>query len=79
MAGTTPVLFARSFLFLFRRFCLEHVRTVRLTNDFWHHLKLKKKKKKKEEVARPFFLGQSALFLIIKYNVCDDGHDLLAL
>ena len=37
LAGTTPVLSARSSLFLFCRFCLEHVKTVQLTDDFWHH------------------------------------------
>ena len=37
LADTTPVLSARSSLFLFRRFRLEHVKIVRLTNDFWHH------------------------------------------
>ena len=37
LANTIPVLFARSSLFLFRRFCLEHERTMWLTNDFWHH------------------------------------------
>ena len=37
LAGTTPVLSTRSSLFLFCRFCLEYVRTVRLTDDFWHH------------------------------------------
>ena len=37
LAGTTPVLSARSLLFLFRRFCLEHVRTVWLIENFWHH------------------------------------------
>ena len=37
MAGVTPVLSARSSLFIFRKSCLEHARTVQLTNDFWHH------------------------------------------
>ena len=41
LVGTTPVHFARSslflFLFLFRRFCLHHMRTVQLTNNFWYH------------------------------------------
>ena len=37
LADTTVVLSARFSLFLFRRFCLEHVRTMWLTNDFWHH------------------------------------------
>ena len=37
MAGSTPVLFARSSLFLFRKFYLEHARTMQLTDDFWHH------------------------------------------
>ena len=37
LADTTLVLSARFSLFLFRRFCLEHVRTMWLTNDFWHH------------------------------------------
>ena len=37
LAGTTPILFASSSLFLSHRFCLEHMRTVWLTNDFWHH------------------------------------------
>ena len=37
LTSTTPVLSTRSFLFLFCRFYLEHVRTVRLTNDFQHH------------------------------------------
>ena len=37
LVGTTLVLSIRSSLFLFRRFCLEHVSTVQLTNDFWHH------------------------------------------
>jgi len=32
-----PIHSARSSLFLFRRFCLEHMRTVQLTNNFWHH------------------------------------------
>ena len=36
-ANTTLVLSTRSFLFLFRRFYLEHVRTVWLTNEFWRH------------------------------------------
>ena len=36
-AGTTPVLSVRSSLFLFRRFCQEHVSNARLTNDFWHY------------------------------------------
>ena len=37
LASTTPILSVRSSLFLFRRFYLERVRTVWLTNDFWHH------------------------------------------
>ena len=37
LAGTTPVLSIRSSLFLFRKYCLKHVRTMRLTDDFWHH------------------------------------------
>ena len=37
MADTKLVLSARSSLFLFRRFRLEHVKIVRLTDDFWHH------------------------------------------
>ena len=37
LAYTIPILSARSSLFLFRKFCLEHVRTIWLTNDFWHH------------------------------------------
>ena len=37
MASTTPVFFARSSLFLFCRFCLKHVKTVRLIDDFRHH------------------------------------------
>ena len=37
LAGTTPVLFTGSSLFLFRRFCLERRRNVLLTEDFWHH------------------------------------------
>ena len=37
LAGTTLVLSARFSLFLFHSFCLEHVRTMWLTNDFWHH------------------------------------------
>ena len=36
-ASTTPVLSTRSFLFLFHRFYLEHVRTVWLTDEFWRH------------------------------------------
>ena len=34
LIGTTPVLSARSPLFLFRKFCLKHVKTVLLTDDF---------------------------------------------
>ena len=37
LVGTTLVLFVRSSFFLFHRFYLEHVRIVRLTDDFWHH------------------------------------------
>ena len=37
LASTTPILSVRSSLFLFRRFCLEHVKTVWLIDDFWHH------------------------------------------
>ena len=37
LADSIPVLSAMSSLFLFCKFCLEHVRTVRLTDDFWHH------------------------------------------
>ena len=37
LAGTIPVLSARFSLFLFRKFCLKHVRTVRLTEDFRRH------------------------------------------
>ena len=34
LAGTTPILSIGFSLFLFHRFCLEHVRTVQLTDDF---------------------------------------------
>ena len=37
LTGTTSVLSTRSSLFLFCRFCLEHVRIVRLIDDFGHH------------------------------------------
>ena len=37
LVGITLVFSTRSSLFLFRRFCLEHVRIVWLTDDFWHH------------------------------------------
>ena len=37
LAGTTPVLSTRSFLFLFHRFYLEYMRTMSLTEDFWYH------------------------------------------
>ena len=37
LAVTTLLLSARSSLFLFHRFYLKHVRTVRLISDFWHH------------------------------------------
>ena len=37
LVGTTPILFTRSSLFLFHMCCLEHVRTVRFIDDFWHH------------------------------------------
>ena len=37
LACTTPVLCTRSSLFLFHRCCLEHMRTMWLTKDFWHH------------------------------------------
>ena len=37
LAGTIPILSTRSSLFSFRRCYLEHVRTIRLTDDFWHH------------------------------------------
>ena len=38
MAGTTPVLFVRLFSFsVLYRFCLEYMRTVQLTDDFWHY------------------------------------------
>ena len=32
-----------SSLFLFRRFCLEHVRTAQLTDDLWNHQKVSHK------------------------------------
>ena len=34
LAGTTPVLFVRSSLFVLCRYCFKHVRTVWLTIDF---------------------------------------------
>ena len=37
LVGSTLVLSTRSSLFLFRRYCLEHVRTVWLFYDFRHH------------------------------------------
>ena len=37
LVGTTPVLFARSSSFLLTKFCLEHVRAMWLTDNFWHH------------------------------------------
>ena len=37
MNSTTPIPSARSSLFLFRKFYLEHMSTAQLTNDFWHH------------------------------------------
>ena len=43
---TTSVLSGRSFVFSFCRFFQEYVRTVRLTDDFWHHhLSFDQKKK----------------------------------
>ena len=37
LAGTTLVLSVRFSFSLLHRFCLEHVRTERLIDDFWHH------------------------------------------
>ena len=37
LAGITLILSVRSSSSLLRRFCLEHVRIVWLTDDFWHH------------------------------------------
>ena len=37
LAGIIPILSTRSSLFLFHKCCLEHARTVWLTDDFWHH------------------------------------------
>ena len=47
LAGIKPVFFVTSSLFLFHRFYLGHMRTVQLTNNFWHHHKEKCQKHKK--------------------------------
>ena len=49
LVGTTPILSTRSSLFMFRRCCLEHLRTVQFTDDFWHHLVKKHKTWHKEK------------------------------
>ena len=37
LAGITPILSVRYSLFLFCKVCLEYMRTVWLTDDFWYH------------------------------------------
>ena len=37
LAGTTPILSIRSLVFLLRRFYQERVRTMWLTDHFWHY------------------------------------------
>ena len=37
LASATPVLSIRSSFSLLSRCCLEHMRTMQLTDDFWHH------------------------------------------
>ena len=72
LAGTTPVPFVTfSSSSLLCRSCLEHVRTVQLTDDFQHHQSKRKRRSKSQVPSKPFkktFLTNIHLDLIVLNN-----------
>ena len=82
LVGTTLVLSASSFLFLFHRFYLEHVRTVWLTNDFWHHQLAPSMGKKIVTTILPLSRQRVVWYLLARWQpitIPEKNHTLLSL
>ena len=73
LTGIILVLSVRSSLFLFHRFCLEHVRIMRLTNNFWHH-QLASFMGKKENSNSHITTSQTKICMILTCSMTTNNH-----
>ena len=73
MADTKLVLSARSSLFLFRRFHLEHVKIVWLTDDFWHH-QLAPSMGKYENSNSHITTSQTKSCMVLTHSMATNNH-----
>ena len=73
LADTKLVLSARSSLFLFRRFHLEHVKIVWLTDDFWHH-QLAPSMGKYENSNNHITTSQTKSCMVLTHSMATNNH-----